>query len=355
MLTLAQKRLKPALFPAPLPRSVHAEKADTQAPKLATEEIIIHDEYQTFEGMEEGQREEQGRDTMTPNPFQRDPAGADDIFSWSPDLLESHEEYYGFNHSDEQVLFVPNQSPSSNPFLTDRASGSMVVDQAEGVPFTYPHFVEEYDGDSDHLAKPPERRDGLTGTLLKTWPLSPASMISMERLRLAGDRSGVGLPLKRWVGDGLELDHDEGLFSTVYHLDSDEDDGFKHSTALNWLARPYEDHLIEVHDDTEQDDRADLATITPDPDTNDAEGHFKEPWLHDFTEGEEPIDAGSPSEQNEAGTGIFGSFPATPIMRASPEEEVYRWELEEDVVQVVPIPVEDEEVFILAPTLFDFD
>jgi hypothetical protein len=324
----------------------HAEKTGFEAPQF-TAKSRIPEEFQVVEHdeIETEQRDERHSAPVTPKPFQSDPTGVEDILSWSPDPFETRQEDDDFIHSDEG-LFTPDASPSSNPFLSYHASDP-------DTSFTQrPRLVERYDKPSDQMTKPLEEVEVLTGASPGGWPLSPKSTIPTERLRLAGDRTGVGLPLKRWVGDGLELDHDEGLFPTVYRLDSDGEDENEHPMALSWLERPYEDHLVDV---MEQADQADLATATPTLDTTGAEESSEDFWIRDFVQEEELVDAGSLSGQTEGDIGMPRSIQTTPMRHESLEEGIHGWELEDDVVQVFPMPVEDEEVFILAPTLFDFD
>lgn len=281
------------------------------------------------------------------------------IFPQPLPLLKSTKEILNLNGNEEGKRFKPKDLAPSNSFLTNPTMGSSLCSlaEAEGTSlFQRSVSPSEDDELSDSNVESPETNEALTWALRNIWPEFPVSAFPEERLRLAGDRTGVGLPLKRWVGDGKELDHDEGLFPTVYHVewgseDNCDDDKF---VALNWLERPYEDHLMtEFHGLPRQEDQADQARVTSVEQVEGRGESSNDLWLQgavamERQDGETPI-----SEWGEENTRVSGSVTSTSIILASPVDVKNEWDLEDDVVEVMPMPIEDEEVFVLAPNLFD--
>lgn len=69
---------------------------------------------------------------------------------------------------------------------------------------------------------------------------------SEERLRLPGDKSGIGGSLTRWVGDRIES-ADEWIptyaLASPYLQEQESSQDIAQSTEVPWVDRPYEDHL----------------------------------------------------------------------------------------------------------------
>jgi hypothetical protein len=67
-----------------------------------------------------------------------------------------------------------------------------------------------------------------------------------ERLRLPGDKSGIGSSLSRWVGDGVESAEEWFPTHTLVSpslQDEDSSQETAQSIEVPWVDRPYEDHL----------------------------------------------------------------------------------------------------------------
>jgi hypothetical protein len=70
---------------------------------------------------------------------------------------------------------------------------------------------------------------------------SDSSAVELEYSRLPNDRSGVGVPLKRWICDNVEPERDNTLLEPgpSYELDDDDEASL---IEHDWLNLPYENY-----------------------------------------------------------------------------------------------------------------
>jgi hypothetical protein len=178
-----------------------------------------------------------------------------------------------------------------------------------------------------------------------------------ERLRLPGDRSGIGGSLNRWVGDGIES-ADEWISAnslvSPYLQEQQSSQETAESIEVPWVDRPYEDHLSLPLDDDVGKVHRPQASISYSQSHDEFEGsltdiedapqeitmlateNLVEPQLHTGLNPRQ--DHGESAEGNQAsGRNILGGVTVQEISLSKVEEE-----------QHTPT------TFTLAPSLFDW-
>lgn len=157
------------------------------------------------------------------NPF-------DDQLATSEDEILSFPSTPHPQTSEFNLTQAPRPSEENNAFFVDHSPSpqsisSQTPSQADNesttlssIPSDIDHFLDGLKHETQSIAEYPE-----------------------ERLRLPGDKTGIGASLTRWVGDNASEDEELVLRVTAIPYLEEEDE--ESPTGMTWVQRPYEDHL----------------------------------------------------------------------------------------------------------------